>query len=255
MAVICHQMAKERNLTSDVEIGRHDVYLRAHTSKDKVVQYPDLVEKLDDLYSNNPSSKITGVDDALTQLVSSDSKGRMRGLGCSITKTGLKMSAPARSKVENLIKERDGLVQEIFDIKKSLPKMESWMELQQHAQSTQNLSSPTIAKSAQASSDDENDINDLTGCHAPNSETGLTKFPLAEPGADSLRKWLGNRQIRCNWVAKGAGFAEEKPQSENENQNMVVLTNGSSGSSHVWRPCCELKLTSNWAVKRVAAGL
>ncbi|XP_058106306.1 uncharacterized protein LOC131249515 [Magnolia sinica] len=150
MAVLRHQMTKERNLTSDAEIGRCDVYLRAHTSKDKVVQYPDLVEKLDELYSSNPSSKITSVDDALTQLVGSDSRGRMRGLGCSITKTGLKMSTPARSKVENLIKEKDGLVQEIFDIKKSLAKMEAWMELQQHAQSTQNLSSPTIAKSAQA---------------------------------------------------------------------------------------------------------
>ncbi|XP_058068494.1 RNA-binding protein 208-like isoform X2 [Magnolia sinica] len=52
--------------------------------------------------------------------------------------------------------------------------------------------------------DAQNAINDLTG------------------------KWLGNRQIRCNWAAKGAGFAEEKPQSENQNQNMVVLTNGSS---------------------------
>ncbi|XP_058071387.1 uncharacterized protein LOC131220559 [Magnolia sinica] len=32
--------------------------------------------------------------------------------------------------------------------------MEAWMEMQQHAQSTQNLSSPTITKSAQASSPD-----------------------------------------------------------------------------------------------------
>ncbi|XP_058076825.1 uncharacterized protein LOC131225321 [Magnolia sinica] len=96
------------------------------------------LEKLDELYSSNPSFKITDVDDALTQ-----------GLGCSITTIGLKMSAPARSKVENLIKEKDGLVQEIFDIKKLLAKMEAWMQLQQHAQSTQNLLSPTIAKSAQ----------------------------------------------------------------------------------------------------------
>ncbi|XP_058080376.1 uncharacterized protein LOC131228614 [Magnolia sinica] len=152
MAVIRHQMAKERNLISDAEIGRCDVYLRAHTSKDGVVQYPHPVEKLDELYSSNPSSKITGVDDALTQLVGSDSRGRMWSLSCSITKTGLKMSAPARSKVENLIKERDSLVQEIFDIKKLLAKMEAWMEMQQHAQSTQNLLSPTIARSAQASS-------------------------------------------------------------------------------------------------------
>eukprot|EP00262_Sarcandra_glabra_P016591 TRINITY_DN5455_c1_g1_i1.p1 TRINITY_DN5455_c1_g1~~TRINITY_DN5455_c1_g1_i1.p1 ORF type:complete len:427 (-),score=100.53 TRINITY_DN5455_c1_g1_i1:106-1386(-) len=46
---------------------------------------------------------------------------------------------------------------------------------------------------------------------------------------DLTGKWLGNRQIRCNWAAKGAGFTEEKQNSDN--QNMVVLTNGISSSS------------------------
>ncbi|KAF5456563.1 hypothetical protein F2P56_026033 [Juglans regia] len=39
-------------------------------------------------------------------------------------------------------------------------------------------------------------------------------------------KWLGNRQIRCNWAAKGAGTNEDK--QINDSQNAVVLTNGSS---------------------------
>ncbi|KAE8056529.1 hypothetical protein FH972_013297 [Carpinus fangiana] len=39
-------------------------------------------------------------------------------------------------------------------------------------------------------------------------------------------KWLGNRQIRCNWATKGAGANEDK--QINDNQNAVVLTNGSS---------------------------
>ncbi|XP_043706424.1 RNA-binding protein 208-like [Telopea speciosissima] len=43
---------------------------------------------------------------------------------------------------------------------------------------------------------------------------------------DMTGKWLGNRQIRCNWATKGAGLSEEK--QNNENQNAVVLTNGSS---------------------------
>ncbi|XP_058106649.1 uncharacterized protein LOC131249939 [Magnolia sinica] len=135
MAVTRHQMAMERNLTSDAEIGRGDVYLRAHTSKDKVVQYPDLVQKLDELYSSNPASKMTGVDDALTQLVGSDSRGRMRGLGCSISKTGLKKSTPARSKLHNMAKEREGLAQEILEIKKSLIDIKSWVGMHQEAQS------------------------------------------------------------------------------------------------------------------------
>ncbi|CAJ1973823.1 unnamed protein product [Sphenostylis stenocarpa] len=40
-------------------------------------------------------------------------------------------------------------------------------------------------------------------------------------------KWLGNRQIRCNWATKGAGTSSNEEKS-NDNQNAVVLTNGSS---------------------------
>lgn len=40
-------------------------------------------------------------------------------------------------------------------------------------------------------------------------------------------KWLGNRQIRCNWASKTSGSNEEK--QINENQNAVVLANGSTG--------------------------
>ncbi|XP_068636651.1 RNA-binding protein 208-like isoform X2 [Aristolochia californica] len=43
---------------------------------------------------------------------------------------------------------------------------------------------------------------------------------------DLSGKWLGNRQIRCNWAAKGAGFSDDKPN--NDNHNMMVLTSGSS---------------------------
>ncbi|RVW17336.1 Oligouridylate-binding protein 1A [Vitis vinifera] len=49
---------------------------------------------------------------------------------------------------------------------------------------------------------------------------------------DLSGKWLGNRQIRCNWATKGAGFNEDK--QVNENQNAVVLTNGSSETPFSW---------------------
>ncbi|KAJ7958637.1 Oligouridylate-binding protein 1 [Quillaja saponaria] len=42
---------------------------------------------------------------------------------------------------------------------------------------------------------------------------------------DLTGKWLGNRQIRCNWATKGASSNDDKI---NDNQNTVVLTNGSS---------------------------
>lgn len=38
-------------------------------------------------------------------------------------------------------------------------------------------------------------------------------------------KWLGNRQIRCNWATKGANADEEKQSVDTK----VDQTNGSSG--------------------------
>ncbi|KDP33409.1 hypothetical protein JCGZ_06980 [Jatropha curcas] len=43
---------------------------------------------------------------------------------------------------------------------------------------------------------------------------------------DLTGKWLGNRQIRCNWATKGSASNEDKQIGDN--QNAVVLTNGSS---------------------------
>lgn len=40
-------------------------------------------------------------------------------------------------------------------------------------------------------------------------------------------KWLGSRQIRCNWAAKGAGTSDDKQNSDSK--SVVELTNGSSG--------------------------
>ncbi|KAH6817250.1 oligouridylate binding protein 1B [Perilla frutescens var. frutescens] len=43
---------------------------------------------------------------------------------------------------------------------------------------------------------------------------------------DLSGKWLGSRQIRCNWAAKGAGQADE--QQNPDSKNVVELTNGAS---------------------------
>ncbi|CAA7408299.1 unnamed protein product [Spirodela intermedia] len=57
---------------------------------------------------------------------------------------------------------------------------------------------------------------------------GFVSFRNQEDAQSAINdmngKWLGNRQIRCNWATKGAG---EDKQSD-ENQNSVVLTAGSS---------------------------
>ncbi|RVX17139.1 Oligouridylate-binding protein 1B [Vitis vinifera] len=45
---------------------------------------------------------------------------------------------------------------------------------------------------------------------------------------DITGKWLGSRQIRCNWATKGAGSNDDKQSSDAK--SVVELTNGSSGS-------------------------
>ncbi|KAL7100253.1 hypothetical protein ACP275_09G136100 [Erythranthe tilingii] len=43
---------------------------------------------------------------------------------------------------------------------------------------------------------------------------------------DLTGKWLGSRQIRCNWAAKGAGTSDDNQNSDSK--SVVELTNGSS---------------------------
>ncbi|XP_010929412.1 RNA-binding protein 208 [Elaeis guineensis] len=60
---------------------------------------------------------------------------------------------------------------------------------------------------------------------------GFISFRIRQDAQNAINdmtgKWLGNRQIRCNWATKSAG--EDK--QNNDNQNAVVLTNGNSGNA------------------------
>lgn len=40
-------------------------------------------------------------------------------------------------------------------------------------------------------------------------------------------KWLGSRQIRCNWATKGAGTSDDKQDSDGK--SVVELMNGTLG--------------------------
>ncbi|XP_072989521.1 oligouridylate-binding protein 1-like [Typha latifolia] len=46
---------------------------------------------------------------------------------------------------------------------------------------------------------------------------------------DLTGKWLGSRQIRCNWATKGANASEDKQNSDSK--SVVELTNGSGDNS------------------------
>ena len=46
---------------------------------------------------------------------------------------------------------------------------------------------------------------------------------------DDKGKWLGSRQIRCNWATKGASSGDDKQSSDS--RSVVELTTGTSGIS------------------------
>lgn len=67
-------------------------------------------------------------------------------------------------------------------------------------------------------------------------------------------KWLGSRQIRCNWATKGAGSNEDKQSSDAK--SVVELTNGSSGEPtvvifYVERKIIWFLLVSNLLCERI----
>ncbi|KAK1314460.1 hypothetical protein QJS10_CPA06g00353 [Acorus calamus] len=87
MAVVRHEMAMERNATSDAEISRSEVYNKAHTKKDKTVQIPDIL--------------------------GNDTRGRMRGMGAGINKTVFKNATSIIQKNLKLEKEKTQMGEKI----------------------------------------------------------------------------------------------------------------------------------------------
>ncbi|XP_074589812.1 RNA-binding protein 208-like [Curcuma longa] len=70
---------------------------------------------------------------------------------------------------------------------------------------------------------------------------------------DMTGKWLGSRQIRCNWAAK-TPTGEEKPQNDDQNQIAVVLTEGSSNTEGAQESSNEMDPDNNPAYTTVYVG-
>ncbi|XP_058085219.1 uncharacterized protein LOC131232760 [Magnolia sinica] len=63
---------------------------------------------------------MTNVDDALTQSIGSDSRGRMRGIGGNVGKIALRKTIPIIDKLNMVTRDRDNLKEEVGEMKKSL---------------------------------------------------------------------------------------------------------------------------------------
>ncbi|KAF9612383.1 hypothetical protein IFM89_039301 [Coptis chinensis] len=99
MAATRYVIAVENKFKSDLEVGRAEVYIRAHTKKDKTIQCPEIAEKIQGIVNSDPSSNILSVDDALAQ---TNKSGRMRGMGAGVSSTMVKKTALILKKNEEL---------------------------------------------------------------------------------------------------------------------------------------------------------
>ncbi|KAF6163073.1 hypothetical protein GIB67_001401 [Kingdonia uniflora] len=84
MVVVRHNLAMEKNVP-DEDVGRADVFIKAHTKADKTYQCPEIIEKLQENMNLYPDSNKIGHDDVLAKTLGKDKKGHMIAMGIDIT--------------------------------------------------------------------------------------------------------------------------------------------------------------------------
>ncbi|KAF5197252.1 hypothetical protein FRX31_013164, partial [Thalictrum thalictroides] len=138
--------AKERNVKSDFEVGRAEVYIRAHTKKDKTVQCPEIVEKIQEIENSTPKSNPLCVNDALTQVLGKDRNGHMRGMGAGISITMVKKTSTLLKKNEVLQAENSTTNLKVDMLGKELEKIKEMIlktQVNSPARFNVDLSTPT----------------------------------------------------------------------------------------------------------------
>ncbi|KAF9620464.1 hypothetical protein IFM89_012641, partial [Coptis chinensis] len=96
-------------------IGRVESYKFIYKRKSGELQDQELVEKLDNYTTLHPKSLETSVDDALTQVLGPDSRGRFRGLREGVCKTTLKKMKPVMQQNIALMEKNTSLEQKVVN--------------------------------------------------------------------------------------------------------------------------------------------
>ncbi|KAK1384024.1 hypothetical protein POM88_021759 [Heracleum sosnowskyi] len=82
------------------------------------------------------------------------------------------------------------------------------------------------------------------------AQSAINELNSEEDVYVTLSKWLGSRQIRCNWAAKGAG-ADDKQNSDVK--SVVELTSGTSGYIAGDLICRIPEIRKNGKIKKIKA--
>ncbi|KAF9595567.1 hypothetical protein IFM89_000704 [Coptis chinensis] len=115
-AVAREEMAMAKGVPES-SIGRVESYKFIHKRKSGVAQDPELVvrKKLDNYTTLHPSSRDIDMDDALTQVLGPDSRGRFRGLGEGVCKTTLKKMKPVMQQNIALMEKNTSLEKKVLN--------------------------------------------------------------------------------------------------------------------------------------------
>ncbi|KAF6163010.1 hypothetical protein GIB67_021159, partial [Kingdonia uniflora] len=101
MPITRHKLDKESGITDD-EIGRVEVYIIAHSKKNKTIQCHDVITKLQNTMQKDAKSIQTGHNDAIAQKFGKKRKGGTRGMGAG-------MSISLVEKVGHIVNENEEL--------------------------------------------------------------------------------------------------------------------------------------------------
>ncbi|KAF6142452.1 hypothetical protein GIB67_039416 [Kingdonia uniflora] len=118
MPITRHKLAEERGV-ADEEIGRVEVYIQAHTKKDKTIQCPDA--ELQNTMRNDPKSIRTGPNDAIGQKFVKERKGGTRGMGAG-------MSISLVEKVGHIVNENEELLSNNNELKFATEKLRKYLD-------------------------------------------------------------------------------------------------------------------------------
>ncbi|KAF6146895.1 hypothetical protein GIB67_018548 [Kingdonia uniflora] len=84
MVVVRQNLAAERNVP-DEDVGRADVFIKAHTMADKTYQCPKIIKKLKENMNLYPDSNKICHNDVLAKTLGKDKKSHMMAMGIDIT--------------------------------------------------------------------------------------------------------------------------------------------------------------------------
>ncbi|KAF6153168.1 hypothetical protein GIB67_031122 [Kingdonia uniflora] len=101
MPITRHKLAEKRGVT-DEEIGRVEVYIPAHTKKDKTIQCSDVIAELQNTMRKDPKSIRMGPNDAIAQKFGTKGKGRTRGMGAGMSISLVEKVVHIVNKIEEL---------------------------------------------------------------------------------------------------------------------------------------------------------